>query len=167
MYEVTATQKGAIGESTVAIQLILESGGRLSPFHPLADDDGIDLLIYDKQTGSSAPLQVKTRNGTVKRDPNIVHFQVRRATFDPRVDGFVLGVLLNSRGTDVDRAWLIPMRDISGLAGSNERSLNIRPSKKLDSQDKFMAYRCKDIAEVAQRLCDHFDSYAEARPDLP
>ena len=62
MYEVTATQKGAIGESIVAIQLIVESGGRLSPFEPLADDDGIDLLIYDKQTGYSAPASSQDKD---------------------------------------------------------------------------------------------------------
>ena len=163
MYEVTATQKGAIGESIVAIQLIVESGGRLSPFEPLADDDGIDMLIYDKETGYSAPLQVKTRTGTVKRHPNIVHFQVRRATFNPSVDGFVLAALLNSGGTKVVRAWLIPMKDLSGLAGSNERSLVIRPSMKTDSKDKFMPYRYEGIAGVAERLCEYFDRYSEAR----
>ena len=163
MYEVTATQKGAIGESIVAIQLILESGGRLSPFEPLADDDGIDLLIYDKETGHSAPLQVKTRTGTVKRNPNIVHFQVRRATFDSNVDGFVLGVLLDPEGTGVVRAWLIPMKDLPGLAGSNERSLVIRPSMKLDSEDKFMPYRYEGIGGVARRMCEHFDRYPPER----
>ena len=163
MYEVTATQKGAIGESIVAIQLIVKSGGRLSPFQPLADDDGIDLLVYDKQTGHSAPLQVKTRTGTVKRHPNIVHFQVRRATFDSSVDGFVLAVLLNSAGVDVLRAWLIPMKDLSELAGSNDKRLVIRPSMKMDSEDKFMPYRYEGIAGVASRLCEHFDRYPEAR----
>ena len=62
MYAVTATQKGAIGESIVAIQLILESGGRLSPFEPLADDDGIDLLIYDKETGTLCPSSSKDKD---------------------------------------------------------------------------------------------------------
>ena len=163
MFSVTATQKGAIGESIVAIQLILESGGRLSPFEPLADDDGIDLLIYDKQTGYSAPLQVKTRTGTVKRNPNTVHFEVRRATFDSNVDGFVLAVLLDPDGYEVVRAWLLPMRDLPGVAGSNENRFVIRPSKKMDSKDKFMPYRYEGIAAVAERLCEHFDRYSEAR----
>ena len=163
MPEVTATQKGAIGESIVAIQLILESGGRLSPFTPLADDDGIDLLIYDKLTGHAAPLQVKTRTRTVKRTPNIVHFQVRRATFDPRVVGFVLGVLLNSEGTNVQRAWLIPMQDLPEVARTDEKSLVLRPNMKMDSQDKFMPYRYEGIAGVASRLCEHFDRHRQVR----
>ena len=57
----TDTQIGTIGEMTVASQLMLASGGRFSPFLPFADDDGIDLIIYDKVTGISLPVQVKAR----------------------------------------------------------------------------------------------------------
>lgn len=48
-YRLTSTQIGAIGESVVAVGLTLTSQGRLAPFKPFADDDGIDLLIYDKE----------------------------------------------------------------------------------------------------------------------
>ncbi len=57
----TDTQIGTIGEVTVAAQLMLASGGRFSPFLPFADDDGIDLIVYDKVTGISLPVQVKAR----------------------------------------------------------------------------------------------------------
>ena len=86
---VTATQKGSIGESIVKIGLILESAGRLSPFDPFADDDGIDLLVYDKKIGNAVPVQVKTRVQATKRNPT-VQFQVRCATFDPGVRDFVI-----------------------------------------------------------------------------
>ncbi|MCH8158120.1 MAG: hypothetical protein IID18_10300 [Nitrospinae bacterium] len=43
---ITTTQIGAIGEHIAASQLMLASQGRLSPFLPMADDDGIDLLIF-------------------------------------------------------------------------------------------------------------------------
>ena len=49
----TQTQIGTIGEVTVAAQLMLGSNGRFSPFLPFADDDGIDLIVYDKVTGAS------------------------------------------------------------------------------------------------------------------
>ena len=49
-FSLTSTQIGAIGEAIVAAELTLASGGRLAPFKPFADDDGIDLLIYDKVT---------------------------------------------------------------------------------------------------------------------
>ena len=57
-YRLTSTQIGAIGESVVAVGLTLTSQGRLAPFKPFADDDGIDLLIYDKETKRALPIQV-------------------------------------------------------------------------------------------------------------
>ncbi|MEQ8282918.1 MAG: hypothetical protein RIC04_14270 [Parvibaculum sp.] len=56
---VTSTQIGAIGEAAVASALILGSGGRLAPFRPFADDDGVDLLVFDKVTRKAVPVQVK------------------------------------------------------------------------------------------------------------
>ena len=139
MYKVTETQKGAIGENLVAQDLILKSNGRLSPFKPVADDTGIDLLVYDKETGKAWPLQVKTRTKTLKGSPNITHFEVRKATFDASLDGAVLAVLFDPEKSDlvVKRAWLIPMREFSDVASQRATKHVIRPSKKMDSKDKF------------------------------
>jgi hypothetical protein len=43
---------------------MIESNGRLTPFQPIADDDG---LIYDKVTGKSVPIQIKARTNTLKK----------------------------------------------------------------------------------------------------
>lgn len=51
----TSTQLGAIAEILIANALMVHSGGRLSPFTAMADDDGIDLLVYDKQSGQALP----------------------------------------------------------------------------------------------------------------
>ena len=59
MTKLTQTQIGSIGEVTVAAQLMLLSHGRLSPFLPFADDEGIDLIVSDKLTGESLPVQTK------------------------------------------------------------------------------------------------------------
>lgn len=42
--QLTTTQEGSIGEAMAGVQLMLASGGRLTPFRPVADDDGTDLL---------------------------------------------------------------------------------------------------------------------------
>ena len=159
--KVTPTQKGSIGESIVKIGLILESDGRLSPFEPFADDDGIDLLVYDKTTGIAVPLQVKTRTQDPQQSPN-VQFRVRRATFHPNVPGFVLAVLLDQDGKSVLRTWLIPMADLCEIAvtDSRKRDYVVRPSMKGDSKDKYTTYRCSGMAEVTRHLCEHFDHYA-------
>ena len=69
---ITSTQKGVIAEHIVANELMIETDGRFSPFSPLADDEGIDLLIYDKKTGNALPIQIKSRTrGIIKKGKEI------------------------------------------------------------------------------------------------
>lgn len=56
----TSSQKGTISEYFVATALMTASDGRLSPFVPLSDDHGIDLIVLDKETGRSVSVQVKS-----------------------------------------------------------------------------------------------------------
>lgn len=57
--QLSSTQKGTIGELIVSAGILEASNGRLSPFRPVADDDGLDLLILDKDSRCTLPLQVK------------------------------------------------------------------------------------------------------------
>lgn len=54
----TSTQRGKIAELHVATALMAQSNGRLSPFEPLSDDHGIDLVVLDKVTSASIFLIV-------------------------------------------------------------------------------------------------------------
>ena len=63
----TSTQIGTLAENLVTNELMIESSGRLSPFQPIADDDGIDVLIYDKVTGKALPIQIKARTNTINK----------------------------------------------------------------------------------------------------
>lgn len=157
--KVTTTQIGTIGENLVATQLILESNGRLSPFEPIADDTGIDLLVYDKRTGYTVPLQVKTRTKTIKRYPKIVHFEIRRATFKSKQDAFILAILFHPRTSaiEVERAWLIPMREFRQIAMKRAQGFVISPSIDMRARDKYSPYRCEGLAEATRRLVDHID----------
>ena len=96
MSEITETQKGIVAENLVARHLIIESRGRLSPFRAVADDGGIDLLIYDKETGKALPLQIKSRTKTLRCNPKNVHFEIRLATFNENQDAYVLAVFPSS-----------------------------------------------------------------------
>ena len=58
--ELTSTQKGTVTEHMVASLLMLASGGRLSPFMPMSDDHGIDLIVLDKITNISLAIQIKS-----------------------------------------------------------------------------------------------------------
>jgi len=57
----TATQIGAIAEATVAAALTYHSDGRFGLFRPFADDDGLDLLVYDKLTRSCSDDRFKIK----------------------------------------------------------------------------------------------------------
>ena len=58
-WELSTTQLGAISETLIAAQLMLVSDGRFSTFTPQADDDGIDLILLDKETRKTIPIQIK------------------------------------------------------------------------------------------------------------
>src|SRR5512139_2506917 len=102
----TTTQIGAVGEALVAAGLTLGSGGRLTPFRPFADDDGTDLLLFDKVTKKAVPIQIKCRTKTDGTDAETVEFNVRLKTYAQDGAVFILAVLLE--GVSVLMAWLIP-----------------------------------------------------------
>ena len=82
----SSTQIGAIGENLLINALMKASEGRLSPFQPLADDDGLDVLFFDKVTGNSVAIQLKCRTVSIRKKGsdergNSVHFQVRQSTY--------------------------------------------------------------------------------------
>jgi len=161
----TSTQIGTIAENLVANELMIESRGRLSAFVPVADDEGIDLLVYDKKTGRDLPIQIKARTGTIKKPRkeekgNIVHFEIREAAVKNEKYAYFLGVLLAEDLRITVRAWLIPMKDVRKVLNKQKKygKYIMRASKSLSSRDKFSAYRCENVSEVSQRLLALFDS---------
>ena len=163
--ELTSTQIGKVGETIVAAQLMLTSKGRLSPFLPIADDGGIDLLVYDKATRRSLAVQVKGRlnMGAVGSRP--VQFDVRRATFAEGQDSFLLAILLDIGRGEVQRAWLIPMSELAKISQTDATTFSITPSPSDTSKDRYAPYRCQAMGEVANRLLAHLDqASAPAHP---
>lgn len=166
----TSTQIGAIAENLIANALMLESRGRLSPFSPVADDDGIDLLAYDKESGAAAPIQIKSRTLALKKRGsqdrgNVVHFEVRAATF--RVDRFayLIAVLLSGDASGIERAWLVPMRELPEIAARRAKKYVVRASKSLSSNDRFSPYRCTDASELTARLIRLLEESSARRAD--
>lgn len=155
---ITQTQIGTVGEVAVAAQLMLASDGRLSPFLPFADDDGIDLIVYDKLTGISLPVQVKARTSAKLGKSDTIMFDVRRKTFSDHDGAFLLAILLDMTGGQIRRAWLIPMSELAAVARVNSEKLSITPSAKTGSKDRYSRYRCVDMVEVARRLMADLDS---------
>lgn len=163
----SSTQIGAIAENLVANTLMFASGGRLSPFWPVADDDGIDLLIYDKVSGRALPAQIKSRTVALKRRRseergNVVHFEVRAATFRSDRYACVILVLLSEDGAGIERAWVIPMLDLAQYAAARETKYVVRASKAIDSADRFSQFQCKDASALVERVLELLGQAPEA-----
>jgi hypothetical protein len=155
----SSTQIGAIAVSHVANVLMISSGGRLSAFWPVADDDGIDLLIYDKVTGRALPAQVKSRTVALKKRGssergNVVHFEIRKATFRSDRYACAILVLLSADASTIERAWVIPMLDLPRYAASRATKYVLRVSKALDTADRCSGLQCKDWAALGSRVLD-------------
>lgn len=160
---ITSTQKGVIAEHIVANELMIETDGRFSPFSPLADDEGIDLLIYDKKTGKALPVQIKSRTGGITKngkESNTIHFEIRSVSLKNKKYAYFLAVLLTKDIRSVERAWLIPMKDISSLLNirKKQKKYIMRANKSLTTKDKFRDYQFENINEVTKRIKKILDS---------
>ena len=129
----STTQIGTISEYAVATAILSQSKGRLTPFVPLADDDGVDLIFYDKRTHLTMPVQVKawvkqpSKAGTVQ-------FDVRKKTFNPDRASMIIAARLNPESTHIVQSWLIPGADIPTLATNVKDKYALAPSTKEGSR---------------------------------
>jgi hypothetical protein len=130
----SSTRIGAIGENPLVNAVMMASDGRLSPFQPLADDDGLDVLFYDKKTGDSVAIQLKCRTTPIRKRNsgargNVVHFQIRQTTFNDARLSYLVAALFDEELTRFAATWFIPMallpevgKGISGTTGSYVRA---------------------------------------------
>jgi hypothetical protein len=149
-FSLTSTQRGAIGESVVATGLMLASGGQLSPYKPIADDYGIDLLLVDKLSRSILQLQVKCRTKVDDPKAQTVQFDVQTGTFAEGAKGYVLAILLD--GATFRKGWLIPLAQLRALARTEPDKLVIVASAKEATKDRFQPYRHDNFGAVARAI---------------
>lgn len=128
----SSTQIGAIGENLLANAVMKASDDRLSPFQPLADDDGLDVLFFDKLTGNSVAIQLKCRTVTMR--------SARQRTSGVALNKETVIVVeglpdARSRGDTFEQ---IPLNG-SSLVGRGWRSFNGRPARHADSAAPYCA----------------------------
>lgn len=168
---ITSTQIGQIAVNLVINSLIIESAGRLSPFQPVADDYGIDLLIYDKTTGRALPLQVKARTKTLKKSGcqdrgNTVHFEARAVALQNKGRTELLAILLNEEMTAITVMWLIPLLVFTDVASKRKGKFVIRPNRSLDSKDKFKQYQLPSMKALVAHLTTRFERFDRTFPAM-
>lgn len=147
----SSSQLGTVAEQLAAMQLMMASDGRLSPYRPMVDGDGYDILFLDRETGKSLPVQIKSwsKPASDGRRPTI-QFDLRRSAY--REEGHVLAVHFDPVTTAVLSAWLIPMKALPQVATLTKSKYAMSPSTAPHSRDRYAPYRCGTLAEVARRL---------------
>lgn len=160
-FNLTSTQRGVIGESVAATGLMLASGGQLSPFRPIADDDGVDLLLMDKRSHSIVQLQVKCRTKVDDAKAETVQFDVQLNTFAQDARGYILGILLD--GAALRKAWLIPLSELRSVARPSSGKLVIVASAKEHSKDHLSKFRQDNFESVARVILGDDRAMASAR----
>jgi hypothetical protein len=145
--KLSSTQIGTIGENILANSVMKSSKGRLSAFKPVADDDGLDVLFFDKQTGKSIAIQFKSRAVTDARSysklrGHTAQFNVRLATINKARRAYLVAALLNEDMTEFVYTWFISMKQLQKIGKLRSKDYVITPSKAPDSRDKYVPYRC-------------------------
>lgn len=146
----TSTQKGRITEQLVAGMLLLASNGRLTPFVPLADDDGVDLIILDKVTRRNISVQVKSAIAHPVR--RTVQFDIRTATRLQAPGEYLLAVLFDPIAMSLPMTWLIPMTEIPAVANDQGEKFSLAPSLNGASRDKYRRFRYDDARALSEAL---------------
>lgn len=154
----TSGQLGTAAESMVACQLMLASGGRLSSYVPLVDDDGIDVMVHDKLTHQSIGLQIKSWTYLNEARPQTVQFDVGRNTWrdDPQL--FLLCVAIDGCKAQLEAAWLIASGDVTTVSNMYAKKMSLVPNPRPNSKDRYAPYRLHEMAAVADGLIAVFDA---------
>jgi len=160
----SSTQIGAIGENLLVNAVMNASDGRLSPFQPLADDDGLDVLFFDKLTGKSVAIQLKCRTVALKKRGSEergkrIHFEIRKSTFSDARRSFLVAALFNEDFTQFVTTWFLPLSLLPEVGRNGRDRWVIRPSNAATSADRFIAYRCATAEILAQRIVAACEDY--------
>jgi hypothetical protein len=150
--ELSPSQRGKIAEYYVATALMAGSGGRLSPFVPLTDDHGIDLVVLDKVTGGSVAIQVKSWFGRNHADRKTVQFDVRKSTYQEESGTILLAVVLDEASMTMEIAWLIPMSVLPTVSVVQIDKFAIAPSRSHSSRDRYSRFRHLNVPSLSQAV---------------
>lgn len=168
----TSTQIGLVAENLVTNKLVIASDGRFVPFKPVADDYGIDVLVYDKITGQALPLQIKARTKTLRKTGgsergSIAHFGVRKVALHQKGQTRLLAVLLDEPMTTVRCLWVIPLDTLEQVGNNRRDRVVIRPNSSENSIDRFRKYYFSSVDALARSLVTEFNNSNRNFPGMP
>lgn len=148
----SSTAKGYIAEKIIGNLVLTASQGGLVPYLPVIDDAGVDLMIYSKVRNRVVRAQIKSRFATLRRHPNVVHFEIRRKVFRAAPNLLIICCLIDPASYAPSCSWCIPARAFYRGARKSAKKLVIRPSISPASADRWSAYRCLTTPVLIRRI---------------
>ncbi len=159
-----SARKGAAVEHLIAASLMLESGFELNVSTNLVDDEGVDLVFHRRQDSTMLAVQIKSRSwsANVMRGSAKFIAHIRRSTFHPRRDLFLLFVAIDAHFADFGPLWLIPSLDFADiLASSSGPRLRFAASASPASADRWTPYRF-ERSRLPERILDELSALETA-----
>lgn len=161
-----ASRKGAAVEHLIAASCMLASDFELNVSTSLVDDEGVDLVFHRRQGSAMLGVQVKSRSWQASTMRTKARFitQVRRSTFDPREDLFLLFVAVDMRFADYGPLWLVPSLRFAEIAGSGDHpKLRFSAGASPASNDRWAPYRL-ERSELPVRIIAELAALEAAQP---
>lgn len=148
-----AGRMGKAVEHLVAASCIISSGAQLNVSTAMVDDEGVDLVFHRRGGSATLAVQVKARLSTSKRvqSGGFVAF-VRRQTFRPRPDLYMLFVAVDVPTGTYDTVWLVPSQALS-TAGTSGGKLRFAASMKPGTKNKWVQYQMTR-SELPERIME-------------
>ncbi|MBI2434540.1 MAG: hypothetical protein HYV26_16905 [Candidatus Hydrogenedentes bacterium] len=141
-------------EQLVGATLILQSNGKLRVSVPLVDDEGVDLIIGNRENDKTLLLQIKSRFSLTGK--GLYQTQVRRATCSSNPNKFLLFLYYDKdEACFRDECWLVSASDFCGLLSGQKakRDKYVFASSFSSEKDMWARFKCsfKDLAEAILR----------------
>lgn len=145
-------QKGRVIEQLVGATLILQSDGALRASLPLADDEGVDLIIGNRGNDKTMLVQIKGRFSLTGRG----HYRadVRRATCKPNPNKFLLFVYYDTVSAALgETCWLIRSTEFCALLSKQRvtRPVYVFDSTFKGKKDMWVPFRMP-LKEIANEI---------------
>lgn len=154
-------RKGKATEHLIAAIAVLASGGELNALTALVDDEGVDLTLKRRNGSRTLDVQVKARfsdeeGSRLLRDDGTFVADVRRETFRPREDLYVLYAAVDAKRAEIDWVWLVPSsvlaKDGFEVKPGGRTLLRFQASAKSKTSDKWSNFRLQRHEFPAQLL---------------
>jgi hypothetical protein len=159
-----AARKGTAIEHLIAATCMLASGFELNVSTNMVDDEGVDLVFHRREHSTTLAVQIKSRSWGAKmmRDSQRFVAQVRRSTFRPRPDFFVLFVAVDMAFGEVGPIWFVPSEAFSEAPASRAgERLRFSASAAWGADDRWSRFRHERF-ELHRRILGELDKLETA-----